>query len=225
MRCLTVAAHPDDEILGCGATMARLAAEGAEVHVVILGEGATSRGDAPEPGRSETERLREQARRACAIVGAKSVEFEALPDNRFDELPLLEIVKRVETHVARVRPERVFTHHPGDLNVDHQLTCRAVVTATRTLPGQVVRELLSFEVPSSSEWAFGTTGPAFAPNCFVDVGGSLERKLEAMTCYESEMRPFPHPRSARALAAIATRWGSTAGCEAAEAFQIVRTLR
>lgn len=226
MRYLTVAAHPDDEILGCGATMARLSSEGDEIHIVILGEGVASRySDRDAVVDSQLDALRKQAQKAGTVVGAKSVELESLPDNRFDDVALLDIIKVVEKHIERVEPDAIFTHHKDDLNVDHRLTCQAVVTATRTIPGNKVLDVMSFEIPSSTEWSFGVTGPGFSPNMFMNVGNSLERKIEAMSCYSDEMRPFPHPRSARALEAIATRWGSVAGFEAAEAFEIVRQLR
>ncbi len=226
MRYLTVAAHPDDEILGCGATMARMTAQGDEVHIVILGEGVASRFEGRDVEvENQLDALSGQAKRAAEAVGAKTLELESLPDNKFDEMPLLEIIKVVESHIDRVQPDIVLTHHKGDLNIDHRLTCQAVVTATRTVPGNAVKEVHSFEIPSSSEWSFGVTGPGFSPNMFVNVESSIRKKIEAMECYADEIRPFPHPRSARALEAIAARWGSVAGFEAAEAFEVVRQLR
>jgi LmbE family N-acetylglucosaminyl deacetylase len=173
---------------------------------------------------AELRKLHDAASRASREVGARSLTLEKLPDNRFDELPLLDIVKLVEAHIERLRPELVLTHHPGDLNVDHRMTFEAALTATRPIAGQPVRTLLSFEIPSSSEWSFHRIGPEFRPNVFVDVSSTIERKMTAMREYAHEMHPFPHPRSAEALTAIAMRWGSVAGLKSAEAFELVRAI-
>ncbi|TAK30030.1 MAG: PIG-L family deacetylase [Chloroflexota bacterium] len=221
---LVVCAHPDDEVLGCGSTIARLARE-QEVHVVILGEGISSRYDgrqsAPSAGLL---RLREEASAVSRLLAAASVRFGDLPDNRFDELPLLDVVKRVERWVEEVQPHAVYTHHPGDLNMDHAVTFRAVLTATRPLVGCPVREVYAFEVPSSTEWAFQHLEPPFRPNVFVDVTTTIETKIQAMQTYTSEARPFPHPRSPEALRAIAQRWGSVVGVSYAEAFELIRSV-
>ncbi|HEY4184090.1 MAG TPA: PIG-L deacetylase family protein [Polyangia bacterium] len=224
-RILVVAAHPDDEMLGCGASMAKWTAQGYQVSIAILGEGATSRYGSREAGPShEISALQKAALAAAEVVGVKDVTFHGLPDNRFDSLPLLEVVKVVEKRVMELAPERVVTHHGGDLNVDHRTTYHAVLTATRPKPGHPVKELLAFEVASSTEWGFQTIEPAFRANHFEDVTGTMTKKLEALAAYATEMCPFPHPRSTEAVAAIARRWGSVVGCEAAEAFQLIRGL-
>ncbi len=188
---LVIAAHPDDEVLGCGGTAARLVNEGREVHFAILGEGITSRhAQRDSADADQLARLHRQAHAAAAKVGVKN-----------------------------------YTHHAGDLNVDHGVIHRAVLTATRPIAGQPVRDIYAFEVPSSTEWAFQRIEPAFRPNVFVDISGTIEAKIAAMECYESEARAFPHPRSPEALRAIATRWGSVVGCAAAEAFELVRSIR
>jgi N-acetylglucosamine malate deacetylase 1 len=225
-RVLVVAAHPDDEVLGCGGTAARLVTEGHEVHFAILGEGMTSR----HPQRTDADAkqlttLRQQAHAAAEKVGVKNVVLRALPDNRLDTVPLLEVVKLVEDLVDRVKPEVIYTHHAGDLNIDHGVIHRAVLTATRPLAGQPVLEIYAFEVPSSTEWAFQRIEPSFRPNVFVDITRTIEAKIAAMECYETEARTFPHPRSPEALRALATRWGSVVGCAAAEAFELVRSVR
>lgn len=226
MKIMVIAAHPDDEILGCGATVARLVKEGHEVQFAILGEGMTSR----QPRRTDTHAdrlaaLQSQAHAAAAQVGVKGLALRDLPDNRFDTVPLLEVVKIVEGLIDQFKPEVVYTHHGGDLNIDHEVVHRAVLTATRPVAGNSVREIYAFEVPSSTEWAFQRLHSGFRPNVFVDVTGSLEAKVAAMECYTTEAREFPHPRSPEALRAIATRWGSVAGCAAAEAFELVRSIR
>jgi LmbE family N-acetylglucosaminyl deacetylase len=223
---LIVAAHPDDEILGCGGTMARLAREGHEVRIAILAEGMSSRYPQREDAdQQQLRHLHARAQQAADKVGAKELVLCKLPDNRLDTVPLLDVVKLVEELVTRFHPEVVYTHHPGDLNVDHGVVHRAVLTATRPLAGQCVREIYAFEVPSSTEWAFQRLEPSFRPNVFVDITATLETKIEALACYDTETRKFPHPRSAEALRAIATRWGSVAGLVAVEAFELIRSVR
>jgi N-acetylglucosamine malate deacetylase 1 len=226
VKVLVIAAHPDDEILGCGGTAARLVQEGHEVHFAILGEGITSRhAQRSDADAGQLALLHQQAQAAAAKVQVKSVVLHKMPDNRLDTVPLLEVVKLVEDLVDSWRPEVIYTHHEGDLNVDHGVVHRAVLTATRPIAGQPVREIYAFEVPSSTEWAFQRREPAFRPNVFVDIAHTLEAKIAAMACYQTEARQFPHPRSPEALRAIATRWGSVAGCQAAEAFELVRSIR
>jgi len=226
MSVLVVAAHPDDEILGCGGTMARLAREGHEVRIAIVAEGMSSRyAQREDADQQQLEHLHARAQQAANKVGAKELVLSKLPDNRLDTVPLLDVVKLVEELITRFRPEAIYTHHPGDLNVDHGVVHRAVLTATRPVAGQWVREIYAFEVPSSTEWAFQRLEPVFRPNVFVDIAETLETKLEALACYDTETRKFPHPRSAEALRAIAARWGSVAGLPAAEAFELIRSVR
>ena len=225
-RVLVIAAHPDDEILGCGGTAARLVAEGHDVHFAILGEGVTSRHvNRSEADANQLAALQRQAHAAAAKVGVKSVALHSLPDNRLDTMPLLDVVKIVEDMVEKFRPETIYTHHGGDLNIDHGVIHRAVLTATRPTTGHTVRDIYAFEVPSSTEWAFQRIEPSFRPNVFVEITHTVDAKIAAMECYEMERRKFPHPRSPEALRAIAARWGSVAGYAAAEAFELVRSLR
>jgi LmbE family N-acetylglucosaminyl deacetylase len=226
VKILVIAAHPDDEVLGCGATAARLVRERHEVHFAILGEGITSRhAQRSDADASQLASLHKQARAAAAKLGVTNLILHKLPDNRLDAVPLLEVVKVVEELVDRIKPEVIYTHHPGDLNIDHGVIHRAVLTATRPVAGQSVREIYAFEVPSSTEWAFGSVQPPFRASVFVDVTETLEAKIAAMACYETESREFPHPRSPEALRAVAKRWGSVVGLPAAEAFELVRSVR
>jgi LmbE family N-acetylglucosaminyl deacetylase len=221
---MAVVAHPDDEVLSCGATLARLSSE-AEVHIRILGEGVTSRYARDAAVGAEVARLWDDARDVARLLGAKSVELAGLPDNRFDDLNLLDVIKRVEAWVAEIVPDTIYTHHPGDLNIDHVITARAVLTATRPVPDCPVREIYAGEVPSATDWAFQRFEPVFRPNVFMDVSATIGTKIEAMRRYEGEARAFPHPRSAEALLALAQRWGSVAGLRHAEAFELVRAVR
>jgi LmbE family N-acetylglucosaminyl deacetylase len=225
MKVLCVAAHPDDEVLGAGATLARLAKEGHSVWIAILGEGLTSRyATREEADPAELKALQECARRAASLLGARDVTLHGLPDNRFDSVPLLDVVKIVESVVAKVQPDVIYTHCGGDLNIDHATTHRAVLTATRPMRGSPVQEIYAFEVPSSTEWAFQQFEPAFRPNVFLDISGTLETKIKAMAVYESEMKAFPHPRSREALTALAQVRGSMSGLPAAEAFELIRKI-
>lgn len=225
MNALVIAAHPDDEVLGCGGTIARLAGEGVAVSIFILANGLTSRADF-DPVRDLPNLAvhHERARRAAALLGAKEVNLAGLPDQKLDTLPLLDVTQTIEREIARVRPEIVFTQHGGDLNQDHVITFRATLAATRPMSGRVVRSVYSYEVPSSTEWAFGQFEPRFIPSVFYDIAPQLEKKIAAMQIYESEARAFPHPRSPEALRANAQRWGSAVGCHAAEAFHCVRQI-
>lgn len=226
-RTLIIAAHPDDEVLGCGGSIVRLVEEGEEVFALILGEGITSR-YTPERNNFDLkslEKLKENSRQASYILGIQELFFFNLPDNRFDTIPLLEIIKIIESIILTVKPETIFTHHGGDLNIDHLITHRATLTAARPISGHVVKTIYSYEVPSSTEWSFGQFGNTFKPNVFIDIEKTLQKKIEAMLCYETEVKKFPHPRSPEALKAIARRWGSVVGREAVEAFELIREIR
>jgi N-acetylglucosamine malate deacetylase 1 len=221
-----VAAHPDDEVLGCGGTAARLAAEGHAVHVLLMADGEGARtGKADAASREKVAARGAAARQAAAILGCASVELLTFADNRMDGVDLLDVVQAVEQFIARNRPALVLTHHSGDVNVDHRIVHEAVVVACRPQPGHPVRELLFFEVPSSTEWRPGDAASAFNPNWFVDVSATLEKKLAALSAYASELRAFPHPRSLAAVRSLAQWRGATAGVAAAEAFVLGRKLQ
>ena len=225
-QILIIAAHPDDEVLGCGGTIARLTGEGHDVYVAILGEGITSRYDKREQAdQAILKELQNRSRKVSKLLGVKELFLFDFPDNRFDTVSLLDIVKTLEKLINRLQPQIVYTHHGGDLNIDHVITHRAVMTATRPVENCSVKELYTFEVPSSTEWAFGQFQPAFQPNVFMDISATLETKIQAMQIYESEARHFPHPRSSQVLRAIAERWGSSVGLPAAEAFQLARSIK
>jgi len=226
MKTLIIAAHPDDEVLGCGGTIAKLAAQGEEVHILILATGLTSRvGFDMKKDANALKVHLERASQAGALLGAKNVNFAGFPDQKMDTLSLLEITQRIEAEIDLVQPNTIFTHHGGDLNMDHVITFRATLTATRPMLGRLVRSVYAYEVPSSTEWAFQKFEPKFQPNLFHDITETLSKKIQAMQIYESEAREFPHPRSPQSLQAIAHRWGSVAGLNAVEAFEIVMEIR
>ncbi len=223
-RVLIIAAHPDDEILGCGATAARLVSEGYDVSTLILGEGITSRDDTRDrDGRmKEVGDLNAQIRKANKIIGIKNIHTFDLPDNRFDTVPLLDVIKLIERIKNDIRPEIVFTHYWNDLNIDHNVTYKAVLTATRPFHGEPVKEIFCFEILSSTEWEYPLT---FSPNIFFDVTTTLELKKMAMLKYTSEIREFPHPRSIKAIELNSKNWGMKIGVKYAESFLCVRSLK
>lgn len=223
---LVVAAHPDDEVLGCGATIAKHVKYGDEVHVVILSEGVTSRDSKRdcENRRHELSQLANSAYNAKEILGITSLFLHDFPDNRMDSLDLLDVVKVVETHICQIKPDIIYTHHCGDVNIDHRCIHDAVITACRPLSGHSIETLLFFEVPSSSEWQPPCSAPVFAPNWFVDVSETLSVKLQALHVYQAEMRPWPHPRSVKAVEHLARWRGATIGTTAAEVFMLGRNF-
>jgi LmbE family N-acetylglucosaminyl deacetylase len=215
-----VVAHPDDETLGAGGTIARLAGLGSEVWVVVVCDGVTAR-------HSHVAQQRECAQRACDVLGAGRVVFCELPDQRLDGLSLVQVIAPIERCVAELRPSIVLTHFEQDVNQDHGVVCRATMVATRPTPASTVETVMCFETASSTEWAppFGST---FAPSVFVDIGATLETKVEAMRMYADthvcEVKPYPHPRSLEAVEIYAKRNGIAVGLEAAEPFMLVRGL-
>jgi LmbE family N-acetylglucosaminyl deacetylase len=226
MSVLVIAAHPDDEVLGCGGTIARLVNEGQNVYIAILGEGITSRySDRKNADKGLLKNLHSLSRQVATFLGAKDPFMFNLPDNSFDTVGLLSVVKMIEKLIKQVEPHSIYTQHGGDLNIDHAIVFRATLTATRPMLGSPVKQVYAYEVPSSTEWSFAQFAPVFQPNVFVDIGVTLELKIHAMQMYESEIRLFPHPRSPEALRAIAKRWGSVAGLQAAEAFSLIREVR
>jgi len=215
---LVVAAHPDDETLGCGATLAKHAVCGDTVYVIFMADGVGSRlFNSPEDEAYRSS----AAESACAILGVHSIDHFGFKDNRLDSYDLLDLVQRLESKLAIINPDIIYTHNASDLNVDHRLTYQTVMTACRPLPGSNLRAILSFEVPSSTEWSPSHL-PPFKPNYFVDIGGYLERKLDALNEYQLEMRAFPHARSLEAIEYLARYRGASVGMTSAESFFVER---
>jgi N-acetylglucosamine malate deacetylase 1 len=227
MTVFVVAAHPDDEVLGCGASIAKWSKAGETIHILIMAEGSTSR-DVDRDVDAKNEELSllvRSAQQAGKILGAASVKLLGFPDNRMDSLDRLDVVKAVEAEIERLQPHTVITHHSGDVNIDHRIIHEAVVTACRPQPDHPVRRLLAFEVPSSTEWQPPSSNVAFQPNCFEDVSETLDRKIEALKVYKSEMREWPHARSIQSIEHLARWRGSSVGYDAAEAFILLRELK
>ncbi len=218
---LVVAAHPDDEALGCGGTIAKHVAAGDKVHVVFMADGVGARG-----GETDGATLvREAAMHAAAkILGTSSTLCLGFADNRMDSLALLDIVQPLENVLGRLNPEIIYTHHGGDLNVDHRLTHQAVMTACRPQPDLSVKEIFTFEVLSSTEWNAPECLP-FLPNTFVDINEFIETKISAIDAYSLEMRAEPHARSASNVRQLAGYRGFSVGHYFSEAFVCIRSIR
>ncbi|MEY8392160.1 PIG-L family deacetylase [Lachnospiraceae bacterium 45-W7] len=222
---LVIAAHPDDEILGVGATISKKISNGDEAFALILGEGQTSRRDKRENTPPEAiASLRENSISAGKIIGFTQIYFEDFPDNRFDSVDLLNIVKTVEKYLKLIKPNILYTHHAHDLNIDHRITSTAVLTATRPIGNYPVEEIYAFETVSSTEWNFGDKNKAFYPNVFIDIEEHFLKKCDAMKKYKSELCSFPHPRSLEMLEYNAKRWGGIVGKRYAEAFELLRKV-
>lgn len=217
---LVVAAHTDDEALGCAGTLAKHVAEGDQVHLLFMTDGVASRD--LEAGEAE-ERLT-AAQQAAKILGVSTLTNLAFPDNRMDSVPLLDVVKEIEVKIAEIRPDVIYTHHLGDLNIDHQVTHKAVMTACRPQPGFCVKEIYAFEVLSSTEWQTPSLLP-FVPNVFIDISQYLPTKIQALQAYKEEMREAPHSRSFQHVEILAKHRGYTVGLEAAEAFLLIRKIK
>ncbi|WP_203300262.1 PIG-L deacetylase family protein [Marinobacter sediminum] len=215
---LVVAAHTDDEALGCGGSIARHVAEGDTVYAVFLADGVTSRLDATN---EELEQRNSAAESAHETLGIKKAYMLGFPDNRMDSVPLLDIVQKLESVFSEIQPQVVYTHHVGDLNVDHRVTHQAVLTVCRPVPGVSVKEIYAFEVLSATGWNTPAESP-FVPNVFVDISEHLEKKMEALAAYELEMRKAPHSRSLINAKRLAELRGSSIGVDAAEAMMAIR---
>lgn len=219
MKVMAIAAHPDDEMLGLGGTLARHAEAGDEVHAIVLSEGASAR---YEEGAKNV--LQDAGRRAAGILGLSSIRFLGLPDQRLDTVPLLEVTQAVEGAMNDVAPSIVYTHHWGDVNRDHRVVCDAVMVAARPIGEAFPRRVYCFETPSSTEWSAPDPTSAFVPNHFVEITSTMEKKLLAMACYDTELRATPHPRSLEALRARAAYWGQIVTRPYAEAFVLARSV-
>lgn len=218
---LVLAAHADDEVLGCGGTIAKLVKFDCSVTVVFFTNGVGSRqtDDTAEVRRNQA------AYAACEELGVQNVFLHNFPDNQMDGINLLKVVKIIEGYIAEICPDTIFTHHAGDLNVDHRQVFLAAITAARPVPDASVKNIFSFEVQSSTEWgASAAPTLAFNPTTFFDITGTIDKKLAAMMHYHEELRAAPHPRSLELISALAKVRGSTVGVDYAEAFQLIRQV-
>lgn len=223
-KILIVAAHPDDEVLGCFGTVSKLIKEGYEAYTLILGEGKTSRLDTRkvEENKEQLEILNDEIKKANDIIGIKKCFVYAFPDNRFDSVDLLDIIKVISKIKEEIKPDIIFTHYENDLNIDHKITYQAVITATRPIENESVKEIYSFEILSSTEWQYPIS---FSPDVFFDIQDTIELKLNAMQCYKSELCLYPHPRSLEGIELNAKYNGMRVGKNYVEAFKSVRVIK
>lgn len=224
-KILIVAAHPDDEVLGCFGTVSKLIkTEGYEAYTLILGEGKTSRYNSNKKNNieEELELLNKEIFNANNKIGIKKVFVHSFPDNRFDSVDLLEIIKIISEVKEKVKPDIIFTHYENDLNIDHTITYKAVLTATRPMKTESVKEIYSFEVLSSTEWNYPLS---FSPDVFFDIEDTLNIKIEAMKEYHSELCNYPHPRSIEGIKLNAQYNGMRVGRKYVEAFKTIRVLK
>lgn len=217
---LIVAAHPDDEVLGCGGTIARHVSEGDKVNIVYMADGITSR-DLQTHKDSEVRQT--ASHKAQEILGIQHAFYLEFADNKMDSYPLLDIVQALEKVILQYQPSIIYTHHLGDLNIDHQVTHKAVMTACRPQPNFCVKKIYSFEVVSSTEWNSPNLHP-FIPNFFVDISQFLDTKLLALDAYQLEMREPPHSRSKEHIKSLTQHRGHSMGLDAAEAFMLLRHI-
>ena len=225
MNVLAVVAHPDDELLGCGATLRRLADEGHEVYTVVLCAQADARHARPELGRLH--QVAEESERIVGVRDSLKCDFRNI---QFNVVPHLEMVQAIERAIERFRPEWIFAHHPGDLNVDHRVAYEATMSAirlpqraSRDLHPQLIRKVFLFEVLSSTDWS-SPIDPPFRPTTWFDAGATFEKKMEALHNFEGALKPHPHPRSAENVRALAQLRGAQVGLALAEAFALVHDV-
>lgn len=220
-KILVVAAHPDDEVLGCGGTIRRHVEDGDSVHLVLMADGETSRGLI---AKQNIEARKVAATKAKDILGISSVINFDFEDNKMDDHCLLRVIQSLEAVISKIRPSVVYTHHYGDLNIDHRLTQQAVMTACRPIPGSSVKEIYGFEILSNTEWSSNPLIP-FIPTYFVDISSQLKIKMQAVEAYAKEMLPVPHSRSIEHVEILAQHRGYQVGSIAAEAFEVYRILK
>jgi len=223
-KILIIAAHPDDEVLGCFGTVAKLIKQGYEAYTLILGEGKTSRDEKRDKEKklNEIKILNEEIQKANSLIGIKKTFVYNFPDNRFDSIDLLDIIKVISNIKDEIKPDIIFTHFENDLNIDHQITYKAVLTATRPMENESVKEIYSFEILSSTEW---NCPISFSPDVYFDISDTIKDKLKAMDCYKSELRKYPHPRSLEGIKLNAKYWGMRVGKKAVESFKCVRIIK
>ena len=216
---LVVAPHPDDEVLGCGGTMARHADWGDTVHVLIM-----TQADPDLYPNDDPIALDHHIQSAHRILSVASTTHLHFPAPRLDSIPGYQLANAISQHIDQVQPSLVYLPHRGDIHADHQRVYLAGLVATRPMNDCPVQQVLCYETLSETEWAPPEGDAVFRPTVFVDIGAYLETKLKAMACYSEELKIFPHPRSLPALEALATLRGSTVGVAAAEAFSLVRQI-
>lgn len=223
-RVLVIAAHPDDEVLGVGGTVAKLTAQGVECHLLIVTDGSSAQYRDMDDLQAIIDAKKKETKRCADILGFKSIHYGELPDMRLDVTPHIRINQVIENVVDEIQPDTVFTHFWGDVNCDHQNVYKSTLVAVRPVLGQIVREVYCYRVPSSTEWTPNMANTMFMPNYFVDIEKHAELKYKAFACYTTELRDYPHPRSVQYLREADKAAGLRVGLMAAEEFVLLRKL-
>ena len=225
-KILIIAAHADDEDLGCGGTVNKFSKMGAKIEVLFIADGVSSRNRRNKSlEKKELLERKKSCKIATKILGINKTTFLDLPDNQLDTIPLLKIVKKIEKKILSFKPEIIFTHFNNDLNIDHQIVNKATITACRPIgKKKYPKKIFFFEVPSSTEWQIKKKVDLFNPNWFEDISLNLKCKIDALKAYKKELRKWPHPRSVKGVKSLAYWRGATSGHKAAEAFILGRKI-
>ena len=225
-KVLVIAAHPDDEVLGAGGTIAKYVSEGAEVRVLIVTDGSTSQYRDDPKLLEILEGKKKETQNAMDILGVSQVLYGGMPDMKLDMTEHILVNQSIERVMDEYQPNIVFTHYHGDVNKDHQCVSQSTLVACRPVADQCVRELYAYYVPSSTDWNVQNHVNTFMPNVYVDISGECaEKKYRAMECYATELRDYPHPRSIEALRIMDQACGVHVGMRAAECFVCYRVMR
>ncbi len=224
-RILVVAAHPDDDVLGCGGTLAKAKSLNANIKILYLGEGVTSRFNDEDLNSKKVKKAQIIRKNECInslkTLGIDQYIFENRLCTRFDELPLLNLVKSIETVIKKFKPTLILTHNNSEVNIDHKLTYEAVEVATRPNKKTSIKQVYSFEIICSGNWKYYKT---FSPSTYIDISKFFKKKLEAWSKYKKENNKYPHPRSNKGLEILARYRGLQSFLELAEAFKLEREI-
>ena len=225
-KILVFAAHPDDELLGCGATLLKYQKKGFKIKIFFFGDGESSRNINKKKIFKSIIKREKQAEKVSKKGKFEKPIFKRFPDNRLDTVPILDIIKFIEKQIRENKPEIIFTHFENDLNIDHQIIYKAVITASRPLSKTFVKKIYSFEIPSSTDFFLSRKSKKiFNPNFYIDVDSTIDKKINLLKIYTGEMKKWPHPRSLKSIKNLAMYRGSQIGVKYAEAFIIVRELQ
>ena len=222
---LVVAAHPDDEILGCGGSLYKYSLKGYNVNIVFMTNGVSARSLTNKAMLFAIKERKNAAIKVAKMIGAKKPFFLNFKDNQLDNYPLLKVIKPLEKLIKKTKPNIIYTHYQDDLNIDHQIVSKAIITICRPQKKNTVKKILFFEVPSSTEWQIKKKDKTFSPNYFEDISKVKSYKLSALKCYKKEIKKWPHPRSIKGVTSLLNWRGATIGVEAAEAFMVGRIIK
>jgi len=224
-KILVVVAHADDEAIGCGGTLLKHNDNGDEIRIIYMTDGVGARSNEATSETTATSQQRLSAQQqACQQLSINKYYNFDFPDNRMDQVALIDIAQVIEPIVSEFQPTIIYTHHGGDLNVDHRIVHQAVLTACRPQPDVSIKKILTFEVNSSTEWASVSMSAPFIPNYFVDITEYQSEKQELLKKYQQEMKAYPHTRSIKGIQNLNLSRGSQVGVHCAEAFLLIRQL-